>query len=420
MNWKVLGLVKSSIWPIVLIISLPLLIRGLKPNLLAISILHSPEANKIYAELYTLENNENLSTNYLKGWRLIDVQMIAESIPYLQQATRIDPERVTAWAFLGKALYDSGKKKDAINVWQFAEAGPWLFLKGQEYHLDQSWALAKEYYQLSVAVDPGFSPSHKALGDVYLYTQEDIEAAKAYQKAADTTDSLYEAQFLRGQADFFEGRYREAMTFFEKAVSLNPKNPNTYAWLGYTSYWGLHDIKAANLYFEQAIQLDPDEPQAYIWLIKILIDSGDYSQAKTWSELANHRIPNNTQLIFLSASILFDLGQTEPALVELNRLLEINPNDVAAWELKGLLLLNNYQPEEAVAAFEQAIQLSPEEGNYYLQLAKALAASGQHCRALDFLRQLEAKPGQNPTVLASAEQLEFSLIEECKPQFQEP
>ncbi|HKY60654.1 MAG TPA: tetratricopeptide repeat protein [Gemmatimonadota bacterium] len=80
--------------------------------------------------------------------------------------------------------------------------------------------------------------------------------------ATDEADSLY----AFGGRLYSEGRYREAIPFFQRVVALDGRHANAYALLG-GSYFQMGDYGAAIDAFERALQLDEGIKLAYLGLV---------------------------------------------------------------------------------------------------------------------------------------------------------
>ena len=76
--------------------------------------------------------------------------------------------------------------------------------------------------------------------------------------AQDATFFFQQGRSLEGQ-----GKYNEALAAFDKAIELDPKNPNPYIFKGNIKFQQ-GDLKGALVAFDQAIELDPKNPYPYI------------------------------------------------------------------------------------------------------------------------------------------------------------
>ena len=100
-----------------------------------------------------------------------------------------------------------------------------------------------------------------------------------------------------------------------------------------------------------------------------------------------------------------DKRQDWPGLLSLARLhLQREPGRAEWWFLQGYALARRGQHAEAVASYQQAIRLSPEDEPSWLALGQSQSALGQTERAIGTYRQvLRYRPESAPAYLALAD-----------------
>jgi tetratricopeptide (TPR) repeat protein len=97
--------------------------------------------------------------------------------------------------------------------------------------------------------------------------------------------------------------------------------------------------------------------------------------------------PDRPEPRFNLARLLLDRdGGAEEAAGHLRRVLELRPNQVAAWEHLGAAHLALDRPANAADALRQALALDPTRGGAYLRLADALVALDRRDEARRYLR----------------------------------
>jgi serine/threonine-protein kinase len=113
-----------------------------------------------------------------------------------------------------------------------------LYLKGR-YHWHQrspaTLHLASQFFEQAIQVDPQYALAWAGLADCYsilriycLARPEDIrqQAHFAMSQAVALAPALWEVNYSRGLYIFsFERHWREAGTYFQKALDTNPKSP---------------------------------------------------------------------------------------------------------------------------------------------------------------------------------------------------
>jgi tetratricopeptide (TPR) repeat protein len=115
-----------------------------------------------------------------------------------------------------------------------------------------------------------------------------------------------------GEAAFAKGDYDIAISSYEKALALDPKNYTTALFIG-DAYFRKGDGDNAGVWFSQAIAIDPNGETAYRYWGDALMKQGKYEQAeskyisaiiaypydrKTWHGLVNWANARNKQIVF--------------------------------------------------------------------------------------------------------------------------
>lgn len=90
---------------------------------------------------------------------------------------------------------------------------------------------------------------------------------------------------------------------------------------------------------------------------------------------------------------LANLGRSEEALNSLNRALEMDPNDAAAWIGKGNVFIPMGQLDEALFCFDKAIELNPNLAAAWQGKGKALRKMGRDAEARNAFSQSESLGG---------------------------
>lgn len=90
---------------------------------------------------------------------------------------------------------------------------------------------------------------------------------------------------------------------------------------------------------------------------------------------------------------LANLGRSEEALKSLNRALEMDPNDAAAWISKGNVFIPMGQLDEALFCFDKAIELNPNLAAAWQGKGKALQKMGRDAEARNCFQQAESLGG---------------------------
>jgi tetratricopeptide (TPR) repeat protein len=169
-----------------------------------------------------------------------------------------------------------------------------------------------------------------------------------------------------GLAHGRSGRLTEAVFAFEEAVRLRPTYISAHFNRGVAlNLLGL-DVQAIEA-FERVTQIDPTHAQAMYDLGGAYRKSGDWSRALDAYNRALGVQPRFVAARVNQAVTFIDLRRYEDAIVACDRAIQIDSADVAAdrfpdarsfaHSAKGVALLQLGRAEEALAAFDQALDL---------------------------------------------------------------
>ncbi len=245
------------------------------------------------------------------------------------------------------------------------------FLKGRYFwnkRTPDGLHQAIEYFNLTVAKDPGYAPAYAGLADSYalagdwqyglLAPREAYPKAKAAAAQAVALDgSLGEAHIsLAWCLDGFDWNWEAAGQEFARGIELSPGYATGHHWYGWhLAALGRHDEAVSEL--KKAENLDPLS----------LIISADLAEEL----LIAHRY-----------------GE---AASQIRKTISMDPFFALGHFVLGEVLVQQQRNQEAVAAFEKAMDLSPGSAAFAANLAYAYAVSGKKDKAAGMLKDLKTR-----------------------------
>jgi tetratricopeptide (TPR) repeat protein len=152
--------------------------------------------------------------------------------------------------------------------------------------------------------------------------------------------------------------------------------------------------------FEHALMLRPTDVALWHHKANALIELGHYEEAQAAraraSELAKTLAAADIQRE--KGRELELSGRYEEALAAYEQALVLNPDDVTTWVYKGLALAQLGRYEEALTAFDRALVLSPDDADAWYCKGLALDYLGRYEEALTaFERTIELRPDHADT-----------------------
>jgi len=220
---------------------------------------------------------------------------------------------------------------------------------------------ALDHLRAAAALLPNSPEVYYRLGAA-LRTSGDLEAAKA---ALTRYQELERAEKMAVQAD------RNLGTRFNEAQSLAGENRLSEA------------LEAVDALLAE----HPREDRALALRGKVLFSLGRREEALSAMVEARQRMPGQVEYQFLEGLFLLQLGRAAEAEAPLRRALALDAELADAHALLGMMLSSQERYEEAVEAFEQALELGVDGASLRLGFAEALRGAG---REAESEAQLEA------------------------------
>lgn len=144
---------------------------------------------------------------------------------------------------------------------------------------------------------------------------------------------------------------------------------------------------------DQLLTVDSRNPLGNHMLGLVQYARGQYDLAETSfrTSLAGRR---SDSVLNDLAWILQARGQHEESLRLAREALELNPQNAAAWDTAGVVLLHMQKPEEAQEALQQALALQPSNPHMILHMAEVYERRGMVAEALQLADPLTARAAE--------------------------
>jgi len=246
-------------------------------------------------------------------------------------------------------------------------------------------------------------------------TEEGLRKAVEFFDKAATEDPQY-AQAYAGLADAYGllGHYgvltpaevwTKAASNAAWAVLLDEDSAEAHTSLAHVKATQDWDWHGGEREFQRALSLDPRYATAHHWYaMSCLAPLGRLDEALQEILLAHAIDPISSIIARDLAMTYYYRREFELSLEQCDRTIEQNPHFSAAYWALGLVQQQRGDFEESAAAFERAIQLSPQTPRMHAGLARTLALSGKRAdaeRILSELHELSRKRYVSPFEFAS-------------------
>jgi tetratricopeptide (TPR) repeat protein len=229
-----------------------------------------------------------------------------------------------------------------------------------------------------LALDPGSAEGHLLLGIAYrTQGSPDLvgEAVAELRQALALNSGFVPARFYLARIYLDLGRAGRAREELETALAQAPGNPQFLALLGEAERQLKNPRRSLELN-RQALQID-----------------GSFAEARYYLGLA-----------------LFDLGQRDEAIKELERVVQSGPKVVDAYLSLGAVYLEAGRFDNALAVLLQGTKIDPSRSDVRIQMARAYRSKGLLAKAEEQLKLATPKgTGTLPSSFSQYQQVEFDF-----------
>ncbi len=279
-------------------------------------------------------------------------------------------------------------------MWAFAAV--LFFLQAPDYSAEGVKALdaakydqAAEWFTKAVAADPKDYAAHFHLALAYTMMRRDAESVAEYTKVLELKPGLYEAQLNLGIILIRDKQAAGAAPYLERAVEQKPKEfrPRLY-WAQALLESG--DAAKAGEQYRAALELNAKSAEAELGLARALARQDRLADAAPHFRAAAQLDPGFRDALLELAALYEKNHQTADAVAIYQQF----PENAAAQEHLGQMMLENKDSAEAVAPLEAAMQKDPTPANR-LALATAYLFNKQFDKALPLFDQSVAADPDN-------------------------
>lgn len=157
-----------------------------------------------------------------------------------------------------------------------------------------------------------------------------------------------------------------------KEIEKDPQNPELYAQRG-QMYYQLGGMDEAIADFEQALQLDSSNVQYWHQLADAYLDYYQSYKALKTMEWAAAEFPDRIPTLLKLAEFQLILKEYEGALRTLERIRKIDPLNTEMFYMFGLVFKEMGKVEQAINAFQSAVEQDADHLDAWLELAQLFA-----------------------------------------------
>ena len=312
-----------------------------------------------------------LNPQYIRAWynKAIvhgELNQYEEALSVYGKAIKLDSQFALAWFNKGVILHRLNRDKEAREAFEEALKVTTLnpnfalgwndkgIMLGSLGRIKEAMAA----FDIAIKLNPqdaGVLWFNK--GKVYFDHKNYEEAISCFDRALTLNLQYADAWSYKGFALNRLKRFEEAIACFDKTLSINPQDPEIWNEKGNAlSYLG-RDEEALVL-FDKALTIDPQYIYALTAKSYVLNTLKRYEETLEYCDKALSIYPQYPNPLRHKGNALRGLHRYEEALACFNAALTLNPQYGELWYNKGAVLRQLERAEEALAAYDKAIVLA--------------------------------------------------------------
>ncbi|MBO0861373.1 MAG: tetratricopeptide repeat protein [Chloracidobacterium sp.] len=319
-----------------------------------------------------------------------------EALTALKQVLEIEPKNALALRAAADLYMRNDQHRMALPL---LETLLTVTPKSAEVHADLAAAYAanadhkraETEFRESLELQADYFPALAGLGNLLSRDGDDLTAAPLLRKAVKLKPQAYEGHFLLGSTLNRMGQFGEARTELELAVKFGgDKDPRVFYQLARA--WGGLDKAAERRaalakFSELAKKQNADEElqrKASAWIdeARELLQAGDLENAAARLELAREAKPGDASVLFRLAGLNFDLRRYAAAREYVQAAISLSPEIWLYHYLLGLVERGAKHLTEARASLETAAKLQSTEAPVFNALGEVLMELGERQAAI--------------------------------------
>jgi type IV pilus assembly protein PilF len=178
------------------------------------------------------------------------------------------------------------------------------------YYQRGNLGVALEELRIAAAADSGYAPVHSMFGLVYMELREQQLAEQSFERALRLSPSDADINHNYGWFLCQTKREPDAIKYFLQAI----RNPLYQTpWRSYTAAGvctlRTNNVRDAEQFFERALRLEPDEPEALLNLGQIRYKQGKIDDARKLVSRYNKVLNPSAESLWLALRIERRLGE---------------------------------------------------------------------------------------------------------------
>jgi tetratricopeptide (TPR) repeat protein len=241
---------------------------------------------------------------------------------------------------------------------------------------------AEQLFRKAIASNNSSPEAHNNLGRILQAQGKTQEAAAEYDKALNLDSRYEQALVYKGSLMMDQGQSKQALALMNEAIRYNSKSAKAHFYKG-SALAETGDLHQALKSLNTALSLEPNAAHTLNKMAEIYQAQGNQAGSVSTFRKAILAKPEYTPAIMGLANLLDTRGDAELAISELRSAINIQPNYTPYHIRLGQLSLEVDKTEQALKAFNSAMEQDPSNAmaaqglaSTYVRLAEQQASKG--------------------------------------------
>ena len=305
-----------------------------------------------------------------------------------------DPE---ALLLKGRLLLSENKSGDAVVLMRKAvQSEPSLrsghYYLGLAHLVDHDLQQAKSEFSEALNQNPRETRARMALAQIYLQSRSfDLAVAEA-ERAVESEPSNIKALMILGDALLSKGEIKKGEGIYQQILKLAPAEPVGYYRLGLLRRGQKKEQEALSL-FEKALSLNTNHVDALAQIVAIDLSKGDSEKALKRITTQIETSPRNPVFYDLLAKLYAAKKEYKKAEESYQKAIELDPGYLTAYLDLGNFYAQGKQFDQAIKKLDEAIKVNPNVAQIYMIRGVIYDAQQKYSQAkAEYEKALEIDP----------------------------
>ncbi|MFC1676298.1 tetratricopeptide repeat protein [Planctomycetota bacterium] len=314
---------------------------------------------------------DNAEDKAARAFEFYEDGEIAQALDEIELALQINPAN-SSWHFDKALTLDSVNRfEDAIIEYEAAlELNPddleILNSLAVDYTRTSQYDRAIELFEHIQQLDPSFEPSYCNRIITYAEMSLHDQAEEMFYLAQQINPDCALCYYNIGNSLFIRGQYKKAVHCWTQTAQLEPTHPQINYRIA-QAYWADNDYANAQEHFLAELRISPGD-------IDVILDFGLF---------------------------LLETEQIDSAREKFHRIIELNPENPAAYFYLGEIAFNNEDYQQAAKMFNQTLQRDHKFTGPRYRLAQYAMANGLEDEAKVYLvAEAELEPNDSDVLVS--------------------